>query len=73
MPQLTEEQATFQEREAELKREHSGAWVVISGREVAGVFESFQNAADMAVKRFQKSSFLIRQIDGPPPRLSRVA
>jgi hypothetical protein len=70
MQHVTEELLTFHEREAELKREHSGAWVVISGREIAGVFADFQNAAEMAVNRFQKGSFLIRQVGASERRLA---
>jgi hypothetical protein len=73
MPHQNEELETFREREAELKSQHAGAWVVISGREIAGVFASFQTATEMAVDRFQKSSFLIRRIGGSEPGLSQVA
>ena len=73
MRYLQEELKTFREQEATLRKAHSGDWVVISGSEVAGVFKSFQRAAEAAVAAYQDGQFLIRQIDAPEPELPLIA
>jgi hypothetical protein len=69
----SEELQTFAQREPELKRAHAGEWVVISGREIAGVFTSCQEAAESAASRFRTGSFLIRQIGAFRPRRYEAA
>ena len=57
-----EELETFLEHEPALRAEHDGEWVLISGREIIGVFESRQAATEIAVAEYHQGSFLLRQI-----------
>jgi hypothetical protein len=70
---MTEEQETYQTIEPALEKEHAGDWIVISGREIAGVWPTSQKAVEAAVTQFGDSHFLIRQIGAQGPRLPRAA
>lgn len=68
---LEAELATFARNLELLEREHHGKFVVVHGDEIVDTFDTFQAAADEALRRFGDSeSYLIRQIKGAPIRLS---
>jgi hypothetical protein len=46
--------------------EHTGKWVLISDQKVIGIHNSFENAADEAVRLFGEGPYLIRQVGAPP-------
>lgn len=50
----------------ELEPKYSGKWVVFFDQKLAGVFDSFDAAAEDAVRRFGRGPFLIRQVGAPP-------
>jgi len=52
-----------------LEAEYTGKWVLLHHRQLAGIFDSFQKAAEEAVKRFGSGPYLIRQIGAPPMAL----
>ena len=54
--------ATFERRRAELEADHLGQWVV----DLLGAFDSFEIAAEQAVRHFGSGPFLIRQVGAPP-------
>jgi len=50
----------------ELEMSHRGEWVVIHDEQLVGTYESFQVAADAAVRSFGKGPYLIREIGAAP-------
>lgn len=48
-----------------LEKEHMGKWVLIRGGALIGLFDSFETAADEAVRKFGSGPYLIRQIGAP--------
>ena len=49
-----------------LKEHHNNKWVVFHGEEFVGAFDSLENAAEEAVRRFGRGPYLIRQVGAPP-------
>ncbi len=66
MPNLDSEIKTFEAQKSELELHHNGKYVVIKGDKVVGVWDSMDNAASEAVRRFGRGPFLIRRIGAPP-------
>lgn len=64
----TEIQAYETMRE-QLESEHMGKWVLLRDQKLIGMFDSFEAAAEDAVKRFGSGPFLIRQVGAPPVTL----
>ena len=46
----------------QLEAESWGQWAVVYGDELIGVYELFEDAAQVAVERFGRGPFLLRQI-----------
>lgn len=57
----------------DLERDHMDRWVVLHGEEMAGAFETFQEAAIEAAHRFGRGPYLIRQVGALPERLPSAA
>lgn len=51
---------------AELESKHMGKWVLFKNQKLVSVYESFDAAAEDAVRRFGRSPFLLRQVGAPP-------
>jgi hypothetical protein len=66
---LETEIAAFEARRAELEQHHMGKWVVFHGDEFVGAFDTLNNAAAEAVRRFGRGPYLIRQVGAPPVSL----
>ena len=62
------ELATFEQRLAELLAD-AGRFVLIQGHDVAGVFDSYQDAVTAGYERFKLQRFLVKQIT-PVQRIS---
>jgi hypothetical protein len=62
MAGLDDEIAAFNAMRAELESGHRGEWVVIYDKVLAGTFQSFQQAANLAISKFGRGPYLIRQI-----------
>ena len=69
MAKLKEEIAAYEKMSNDLEIEHSGKWVVVHNKELAGIYDSFEFAAEDAVKRFGRGPYLIRKIGAPPVTL----
>ena len=69
MADLRDEIEAFQRMEGQLKAEHMNRWVLVHDRQLIGAFDSFELAADEAVRRFGSGPFLIRQVGAPPTTL----
>lgn len=63
---LQDEIAAYERMRAKLETEHNGSWVLIRGGELQGTFDDFEAAADVAVERFGRGPYLIRQVGAGP-------
>jgi hypothetical protein len=66
MAELTREIEAYEDLKRELEERHFGKWVVIHHRDVVGVYEDMEAAADDAVKRFGTGPYLLRQVGARP-------
>ena len=63
---MESEIAAFTKMQGELEAEHMGRGVLFHEQAFAGVFDSFESAAEDAVRRFGRGPYLIRQVGAPP-------
>lgn len=66
---LENEIAYYEANLGEYEKYYQGKFVVIHGSEFIGAFDSFENAAVEAVRRFANGPYLIRQVGAPPPSI----
>jgi hypothetical protein len=66
MPDLDRDIAAYEARRAELEAQNTGKWVVFHASEMVSLYDSFELAAEDAVRRFGRGPYLIRQIGAPP-------
>jgi hypothetical protein len=66
IPNLEDEIAAYDAMRGELEAKCIGKWVLVRSRELVRVFDSFEEAAELAVERFGRGPYLIRQVGGPP-------
>lgn len=64
-PGLDAEIAAYARMKPELEKHHNGKWVVIKDGKLAGAFDEFDTAARVAVERFGRGPYLIRQVGAP--------
>ena len=69
MSLLRQEIAAYEGRRNELEIDHHGKWVVFHDEDLAGVYDSFEEAAEQAVARFGRGPYLIREVGSPPVTL----
>ena len=69
MKTLTEEIAAYEGMRRTLEIDHFGKWVVVHGAKLAGAYDSFEEAADYAVRSFGRGPYLIREVGSPPSTL----
>ena len=62
MATLKEEIATYEGMRSDLELDHYGKWVIIRDKKLAGVYDSNEEAAEDAVKRFGRGPFLIKRV-----------
>ena len=62
---LVKDIAAFDRMKSELQQRQNGKFVIFHNGQMQGSFDSFDNAAREAVKRFRDSPFLIRQVGAP--------
>jgi hypothetical protein len=62
---LDREIAAFTADQANLERQHRGQWVIYHDGSLVGAFDSFEAAAEDAVRRFGRGPYLIRQVGAP--------
>ena len=73
MTGLKNEIAAYDRMRPDLEIEHLGEWVVIHAEKLVGTYDSFEDAADDAVRRFGRGPYLIRQVGMPPLALPASA
>jgi hypothetical protein len=66
MRTIADEIEAFKELQTKLEAEHTGQWVVVWQGRIVNLYQSFEAAADDAVRQFGSGPFLIRQIGAPP-------
>ena len=69
MDQLDIEIAAYNRMREYLETNHHLEWAIIHKEELIGTYQDFQDAAKVAVKRFGRGPYLIRQVGAPPFRL----
>jgi hypothetical protein len=62
---LDTEIAAYEAMRGDLEAHRTGRWVLVHGRQLAGEYDSFETAAEDAVRRFGRGPFLIRQVGAP--------
>ena len=66
MSEIKEEIAAYELLRPELEEKHMGKWVLLYNLKLIDIYESFEAAAEDAVKRFGGGPYLIRQVGAPP-------
>ncbi len=66
MSTLTEEIYAYEGMQRNLEINHLGKWVVVHSKQLAGVYDSFESAAEAAVGRFGSGPYLIRTVGAAP-------
>ena len=69
MAKLREEIAAYEKMCNDLEIDHFGKWVIVYNKELAGTYNSFELAAEDAVKRFGRGPYLIRKVGASPMTL----
>ena len=69
MAELSEEIAAYEKIKSDLEAKALGKWAVVHDRNLVGIFDSFEGAAEEAATRFGRGPYLIRQIGAPPVTL----
>ncbi len=62
MADLQEDIAAFESMRRDLETRHNGKWVLFRNRELIGVYETFDQAANVAVRTYGRGPYLIRQV-----------
>lgn len=63
MAALDQEIAAFEAMQGSLEK---GQWALIRGSDLISTFDTFDAAANVAVSRFGRGPYLIRQVGAPP-------
>jgi hypothetical protein len=66
MAKIEEELEAYEKVEKELEADNKGKWVLFHDKKLVGTYESFELAAEDAVKQFGRGPYLIRQVGAPP-------
>ena len=66
MADLNQEIKAYASMEKELENTNMGKWVVVHECKLAGMYESFEKAAEDAVGKFGRGPYLIKQVGAPP-------
>ena len=66
MADINDEIAAYDAMRQELEANHMGKWALVRDRKLVSLFDSFEETAEMAVERFGRGPYLIRQIGAPP-------
>lgn len=62
MATLKEEIEAYEDMRGDLELDHYGKWVIVCDKKFVGAYDSNEEAAEEAVKRFGRGPFLIRQV-----------
>jgi hypothetical protein len=59
---LRQEIEAYEDLRSELELTALGKWVVVKGKKPIGTYDSFEAAAEEAVKKFGRGPYLIRRV-----------
>ncbi|MYK26399.1 MAG: hypothetical protein F4052_05540 [Dehalococcoidia bacterium] len=59
---LDRQVSAYEARREEMEREYLGRWVVFHDEDLAGTYDSFEEAAEDAIERFGTGPYLIREV-----------
>jgi hypothetical protein len=62
MAEIDTEITAYEAMREQLEAKHMGKWVLMHDRQLVGMFDSFDTAAEEAVKSFGCGPYLIRQV-----------
>lgn len=66
---LKDNMAAYDEARGDLEMEHLGEWSVFYDRKLVGTYQTSEEAAENAVRRFGRGPYLIRRIGADSARL----
>ena len=69
MAELDQEISAYEILKPELESHHMGKWVIVHNQKLVSICESFEQAAEEAVRKFGRGPYLIRQVGAPPVTL----
>lgn len=69
MADIDTEITAYEAMRENLETEHMGKWVLVRHETLIGVYDSFDAAAEDAVRQFGRGPYLIRQVGAPPVTL----
>lgn len=61
--------AAYAKMQEGLEEKHMGKWVLFHDEVIVAVYDSFEAAAEDAVRLFGRGPYLIRQVGAPPVTL----
>ena len=70
--QIEKEKIAYEAMQEELEANHWGEWVLVYDMKLIGTYESFHDAAEVAVERFGRGPYLIKQVGEGPITLPPV-
>jgi hypothetical protein len=69
MAEIDTEITAYEKMREQLETEHMGKWVLLHQEKLVNIYDSFDAAAEDAVRQFGRGPYLIRQIGAPPVTL----
>jgi hypothetical protein len=69
MANIDEELVAYEKMRQDLETRHMGKWVLVHDLQLVSLYNSFEDAAEDAVRQFGRGPYLIRQIGAPPVSL----
>ncbi len=69
MADIDSEIAAYEAMREQLEAEHTGRWVLFHDRQLIGLYDTFEAAAEDATRRFGGGPYLIRQVGAQPATL----
>jgi len=66
MIELDREIAAYETMRADLENRHMGEWALVFNEKLIGIYPSFDEAAQVAVREFGRGPYLIRQVGASP-------
>ena len=63
---LSAEIAAYERMQEALELDHFGKWAVVRDEQLFGAYDTFEEAADAAVRNFGRGPYLIREIGAGP-------
>lgn len=66
MSSLKKQIKAYERMRDDLELDHFGEWVVFFDEKLIGTYETFDEAASVATRKFGRGPYLIRQVGEPP-------